>query len=109
MSGVRRTDTWAYDVGDSLPIVSQQFRRLGLAGWPVSILDCSIVIGRPTWFLRKVTADDVGRSFGSERRLLRRRALRCQPVITFALWQRAMTVVQSFVVQTSFASFRAVS
>ena len=28
---------------------------------------------------------------------------------TFALWQRALALVQSLVVQTSFASFRAVS
>ena len=49
-----------------------------------------------TWFLRKVTAVDVGESSGGERRLLRRRALRCKPVITFALWQRPLVLVQSF-------------
>jgi hypothetical protein len=49
-----------------------------------------------TWFLRKVTAVEVGESSGDERRLLRRRALRCKPVITFALWQRPLVLVQSF-------------
>lgn len=49
---------------------------------------------RPTWFSRKVAADDVGESFGGERRLLRRRAIRCRPAINYALWQRAFALVQ---------------
>ena len=45
--------------------------------------------------LCKVTADDAGGSFSVECQLLRRRAIHCQPTITFAIWQRALPVVQS--------------
>ena len=60
-------------------------------------MDTWLPLHRPTtWFLRKVTAVDVGKSSDNERQLLRLRAIHCQPVITFALWQRPLAVVQSF-------------